>query len=144
MPDCPARRPLNAALGAPPTVACISCPGRAQQMLLHVLATATLLVVLWMPVLATAQTSSEPVQTDSAIQLDGKAAPDSQIRRRIVELLGEIDGFDKVGVSVSNGVVTLAGEVLDNARQTQLTTMIERIDGVVAIENQTLDRKSVV
>ncbi|AUQ48941.1 Small-conductance mechanosensitive channel [Phaeobacter inhibens] len=138
MPDCPARRPLNAALGARPTVACISCPGRAQQILLHVLATATLLVVLWMPVLATAQTSSEPVQTDSAIQLDGKAAPDSQIRRRIVELLGEIDGFDKVGVSVSNGVVTLAGEVLDNARQTQLTTMIERIDGVVAIENQTL------
>ncbi|WP_237028938.1 mechanosensitive ion channel domain-containing protein [Phaeobacter porticola] len=98
----------------------------------------TLTLGLILPQGLIAQSTSEPVQTNNAIQLDSKAAPDTQIRRRIVELLGEIEGFDKIGVGVSSGVVTLSGEVLDNPRQTQLTTMIERIDGVVAIENQTV------
>ncbi|MFV1528601.1 MULTISPECIES: mechanosensitive ion channel family protein [unclassified Phaeobacter] len=109
---------------------------RQSRLALH-LSVMALTFCLLLPHPGAAQATSDPVQTDSAIQLDSKAAPDAQIRRRIVQLLGEIDGFDKVRVSVSSGVVTLSGEVLDNPRQTQLTTMVERIDGVVAIENRT-------
>ena len=85
---------------------------------------------------AFAQTS-EPVQTEGTIEVGDTAKADADIRIRIDNLLHEISGFDAVQVEVSQGVVTVTGEVLDNARQSQLTAILNRVAGVVAIENQT-------
>lgn len=86
---------------------------------------------------ALAQTASDPVQTDSAIEVGDAAVSDTEIRNRIRTLLGQIDGFGAVSVSVTGGVVTLTGQVLDNTKKDELTNIVDRVTGVVAIENNT-------
>lgn len=77
------------------------------------------------------------VQTDGVIEVQTDAAGDAQILQRIQRLLREIDGLSEVTVSVSEGVVTVSGSVLDNAAQDQVTQIVNRVAGVVAIENAT-------
>lgn len=76
-------------------------------------------------------------QNDSVIEVGDGAASDSEISRRITRLLSEIDGFDAVQVDVREGIVKLRGDVLDNTRRAELTSMVRRVDGVVAVENDT-------
>lgn len=84
-----------------------------------------------------AQSSGEALQTDSSIEVGDTAQVDADIRIRITNLLQEIDGFEGVTVDVAQGVVTLGGVVLDNAKQRQLTSIVNRTNGVVAIEDNT-------
>ncbi len=84
-----------------------------------------------------AQTAADPVQTDSLIEVGDAAVRDSAILSRIEKLLAEIDGYSAVKVSVSEGVVRTTGPVIDNAAQERLTQIINRVAGVVALENET-------
>jgi small-conductance mechanosensitive channel len=84
-----------------------------------------------------AQSASTPVQTESSIAVGDTAETDADIATRITSILAEIEGFNDVTTDVSQGVVTLSGPVLDNSRQNQLTSIVSRISGVVAIENNT-------
>ncbi|UWQ43816.1 mechanosensitive ion channel (plasmid) [Leisingera aquaemixtae] len=86
---------------------------------------------------AQAQTTADPVQTDGRIEVGAAAVRDSEILNRIEKLLAEIEGYGAVTVSVSEGVVRITGEVIDNAAQDRLTQIINRVAGVVAIENET-------
>lgn len=86
---------------------------------------------------APAQTQGEPVQTEGAIEVGEAAVSDGEIRERIEMLLSQIDDYGNVGVAVTGGVVTLSGEVLDNRVQDELTAIVNRVTGVVAIENNT-------
>lgn len=92
------------------------------------------LLCLMLAVPAAAQVSSED-QPGGAIVVGDNAITDDQIRQRIVDVLAEIDGYAAVEVSVSSGVVTLTGEVLDSTAEEDLTRIVSRVDGVVAIEN---------
>lgn len=94
-------------------------------------------VLSGLPGLVSAQQASEPAQTEKVIELGSDAASDSEIRSRIERLLHEFDGYDKVRVSVSEGVVTLSGTVIDNAAQTLLTQFADRVEGVVAVNDTT-------
>ncbi|WP_239479940.1 mechanosensitive ion channel domain-containing protein [Actibacterium sp. 188UL27-1] len=81
---------------------------------------------------------TEPAQLDGTIEVGDAATADGQIRDRIQALLSQIDGFDQVRITVSQGVVTAEGEVLDNARRSQLSQILGRVAGVVAIEDNTI------
>ena len=83
-----------------------------------------------------AQSASETAQPDSAIVVGEAAISDRQIRQRIEQVLGEIDGYGAVEVTVSAGVVRLTGVVLDGTAEEELTRIVGRVDGVVAIENE--------
>ncbi|MEM1064656.1 MAG: mechanosensitive ion channel family protein [Pseudomonadota bacterium] len=83
-----------------------------------------------------AQTASETNATTAEIEVGSRAATDREIAARIRQVLSEIEGYDRVDVSVSAGVVTLAGEVIDGAAEDELTQIISRVAGVVAIENE--------
>lgn len=85
------------------------------------------------PGLGWAQSTAEPVQTQNVIEVGSDAVSDGEIRGRIQRLLREIDGYDDVRVTVSEGVVRLEGRVIDNAAQDQLTKIVDRVAGVVAI-----------
>lgn len=87
-------------------------------------------------VLPTAAQVSGEDQPGGAIVVGDNAVTDDQIRGRIVEVLAEIDGYAAVQVSVSSGVVTLTGEVLDSTAEEELTGIVSRVDGVVAIANE--------
>ncbi|SHH02506.1 mechanosensitive ion channel family protein [Cognatishimia maritima] len=84
-----------------------------------------------------AQSATEAVQTEGTIAVGDEAIGDDEILRRIQKLLAEIDGYEDVSVAVSSGVVRLTGEVIDNVTQDRLTQIINRVIGVVAIENET-------
>ncbi len=106
-------------------------------MNLPLLRTGLLISLLLLGFAAGAQTTGDPIQTDGTIEVGDAAVSDGEIRQRIATLLGQIDGFQNVSVGVSGGVVTLSGQVLDNAKRDELTAIVDRVAGVVAIENRT-------
>ncbi len=64
------------------------------------------------------------------------APADSRIRKRIEAVLGQIDGLERVEVTVTAGVVTLTGGV-DNARAARdVLDLVRRTEGVVYVQEQ--------
>lgn len=82
---------------------------------------------------AVAQTSDQP---EGTIAVEGDAIADAAIANRIRAILRELEGFEKVGVSVSSGIVTLRGTTLDAASGERLSELAGRVEGVVAIRNE--------
>ncbi|MFI8451444.1 CBS domain-containing protein [Streptomyces erythrochromogenes] len=69
--------------------------------------------------------------------------PDSEIRRRVTdEVLGEALGIPAgdVEVHVVDGIVTLEGRVGSRSRLTALVSLVERLDGVVAVVSRVTAR----
>jgi small conductance mechanosensitive channel len=85
---------------------------------------------------AVAQNASDIDQAESAIEVGENAITDGEIRTRILGLIREIDQFRNVTVEVSEGVVTLRGRVLDSTARAELVSIVNRITGVVAVENE--------
>ena len=99
------------------------------------------LLCLALPLGALAQTTDQPSGT---IEVGGDAQSDAAIANRIRRILGELEGFDDVSVTVSKGIVTLRGTTLDTATATRLNDLVGRVQGVVAIENQVAETTDVV
>lgn len=78
---------------------------------------------------------AEPPRTiDSSDK--SNANSDLAIQHRIVEKLKkEIDGFEKIEIQVSGGVVTLAGTVRYEAVKSNVALLTRNCDGVVQIHN---------
>ena len=100
-----------------------------------------LIVCLLIPLGLLAQTSDQPTGT---IAVEDNAQADAAIANRIRDILGELDGYDDVSVTVSSGIVTLRGTTLDMSSATRLNELVGRVQGVVAIENEVLETTDVV
>jgi small-conductance mechanosensitive channel len=100
---------------------------------------AGLLIGLALP--GAAQVSGQPSGT---IEVEDSADRDAAIAVRIRDILGELDGYDDVTVTVSSGIVTLRGTTLDTATARRLNELIGRVAGVVAIENRVVETTDVV
>jgi small-conductance mechanosensitive channel len=83
-------------------------------------------------------------QPGSAIAVDDSAEKDAAIAIRIRDILGELEGFDDVTVTVTSGIVTLRGTTVDQATGQRLTALVGRVEGVVAIENEVVETTDVV
>lgn len=102
---------------------------------------ATLLAVaLCGPVLA----QTEGSQPDGTITVESDRAQDFATRDRIMDILGQLEGYDDVRATVSNGIVTLRGTVVDATRISALNELVARVEGVVAIENTVAESTDVV
>ncbi|MBY4893439.1 mechanosensitive ion channel [Rhodobacteraceae bacterium N5(2021)] len=102
---------------------------------------ATLIAVsLCGPILAQTQGS----QPDGTIAVESDRAQDFATRDRIMAILGQLDGYDDVRATVSNGIVTLRGTVVDASRIGALNELVARVEGVVAIENTVTESTDVV
>jgi small-conductance mechanosensitive channel len=99
----------------------------------------TALSLLSAPVLA--QTGDQPSGT---IAVEDSATQDAAIAVRIRDILGELEGYEDVTVTVSSGIVTLRGTTLDNAAAVRLNEIVGRVVGVVAIENEVVETTDVV
>lgn len=73
-----------------------------------------------------------------AISVQDNAATDLAILNRISSILGQVDDFDRVDVQVDAGIVSLRGEVTEQSATERLKSLIARIDGVVAIQDNVL------
>lgn len=102
---------------------------------------ATLLAALLCgPLLA----QTEGSQPDGTISVESDRAQDFATRDRIMAILGQLDGYDDVRATVSNGIVTLRGTVVDATRIGALNDLVARVEGVVAIENTVAESTDVV
>ena len=95
------------------------------------------------PIAATAQTATT-TQLSGTIAVDDSATSDAAIAQRIRSILQELDGYEDVTVAVSSGIVTLRGTTLNTARSNELTGLVARVAGVVAIENEVFETTDVV
>jgi len=95
-----------------------------------------LLVCLLQPLVAFAQTNTQP---NSTIEISDSAATDAAIATRIRDILSRLEGYGDVTVTVSSGIVTLRGETLDADTAARLNGLVSRVTGVVAIENKVVE-----
>lgn len=100
-----------------------------------------LLLCLLLPLGAVAQTADQPTGT---IAITDDAAADAAIANRIRAILGELEGFGDISVTVSSGIVTLRGTTLDATGAARLNEIAGRVEGVVAIENEVTETTDVV
>lgn len=96
-----------------------------------------LAVLLLPPTAGFAQTAPDAEPTDEAIAVGYSAPNDAAIQTRLSNLLDEFGGYADVQVTVTEGIVTLTGDVIDNAAQDQLAELVNRVDGVIAITDNT-------
>lgn len=100
-----------------------------------------LVLCLMIPLGAAAQdTSGQPTGT---IAVQDSASDDRAIAKRIRDILAELDGYANVTATVSAGIVTLTGTTVDAQKAKQLTDLVGRIEGVVAIENEVTETTDV-
>ena len=99
-----------------------------------------LLFCLLLPVTLVAQTD----QPTGTITVEDSATADAAIANRIRDILGELDGYLDISVTVSSGIVTLRGTTLDASKATDLNDLVGRVQGVVAIENQVSETTEVL
>lgn len=99
------------------------------------------LLLALLPVYAAAQQSDQP---DGTITVEDSAQQDAAIAVRIRDILGELEGYEDVTVTVSSGIVTLRGTTVDTATATRLNEIARRVQGVVAIKNEVQETTDVV
>lgn len=92
-----------------------------------------LLILLLLPSLTPAQDEGGPSGTIAA---ENDAQADAGIAVRIREILAELGGYEDVTVTVSEGIVTLRGTANSMTEVEDLTELVTRIEGVVAIKNE--------
>jgi small-conductance mechanosensitive channel len=99
----------------------------------------SLVLLLAAPALAQNGTITISEGASAATQAESDAA----IANRIRDIVHALDGYEDVTVSVRAGVVTLRGSTLDASLVDRLDTLVERVDGVVAIDNNVVLSTSV-
>lgn len=100
-----------------------------------------LLITLLLPAVSLAQTNDQPA---GEISVEDSAVQDAAIAVRIRDILGELEGYEDVTVTVTSGIVTLRGTTLDSERIARLNALTGRVKGVVAIENEVTETTDVV
>ena len=98
--------------------------------------TLTVCLLLALTPIYSPASAQEAEQPEGVITVEGDAAADAAIANRIRDILGALEGFEKVTVSVSSGIVTLRGTTLDASSAARLSDLAARIEGVVAIRNE--------
>ena len=83
------------------------------------------------------QDAEGPITTENVDQLD------ADIAIRIREILGELGNYEDVTVTVSEGIVTLRGTANSAVEASDLSSLANRIEGVVAVKNEVLETRDV-
>lgn len=103
----------------------------------------SLLIFLLLAFPVNAQDSAK-AQPTGTIEVEDSAQQDAAIAVRIRDILGELNGYDDVTVTVSSGIVSLKGSALDQATIGRLGELVSRVDGVVTIENSVAETTDLV
>jgi small conductance mechanosensitive channel len=101
-------------------------------------------IVIILPVPATAQallseansTAGSEEPPSEKISPDAGPEDDRAIERRLRDVVSKIEGLEGIKVEVAAGVVTLQGEALSTEARKEAEKLAERIEGVVAVNNE--------
>lgn len=81
-------------------------------------------------------TKADGAKLDKPIELEHSKQNDLQIKKRLTQIYSELDGLKELQVSVSNGVVTLKGNVDSKAAEQKALDFSRNIQGVIEVQNQ--------
>ena len=79
-----------------------------------------------------AQEATDPIQPP--IEAEDVGANDQIIAERLEGIFNEIDGFGDINISIDSGVVSLSGNIENQAMGNRASAIAQRISGVVAVE----------
>lgn len=85
-----------------------------------------------------------PSNIDGPISATDNQIQDAAIAQRLRDILSELGGFDDVTVTVASGIVTLRGTTLSAEDTARLDGIVDRMEGVVAVENQVTETGDVM
>lgn len=88
-------------------------------------------------------TTESEAPADEKISPDAGPEDDRAIERRLRDVLSNIDGLEGITVGVEAGVVTLQGEALSAEVRKEAEKLAERIEGVVAVNNEIIEIRDV-
>jgi small-conductance mechanosensitive channel len=86
--------------------------------------------------LAQQQAEEQAVEPASVIEATPHELSDPTIQRRIEDIYAQIDALANVGVSVQQGVVTLSGQVSNEAQAQKALGLANRLEGIVTVEDE--------
>lgn len=95
-----------------------------------------LMLALAAPATAQAPQDNPPQGLGGAISTRDDRATDLAIQNRILGILAQMPEFDGLRVRVDAGIVSMTGEVTELEAVARLQTLLSRVEGVVAIEEQ--------
>ncbi len=93
----------------------------------------SLIVALLAPAVTVAQEEVAPTTTISA---ESSPDLDRQIEARLTSIFASLDGLESVSVDVSEGVVTLSGEVFEREAEERALEVAARTADVVSVQNE--------
>lgn len=86
--------------------------------------------------LAVQPTEGQAVGPTSVIEAAPRDLTDATIQHRIKDIYAQIDTLAKVSVSVQEGVVTLSGQVSNEAQAQKALGLANRVQGIVTVEDK--------
>lgn len=91
------------------------------------------LTMFFAPPLTAQEAETGPTGT---IATQSDSSTDAAMAVRIRQILSELGGFEDVTVTVAEGIVTLRGTANSLSEATELSGLVTRVEGVVAIKNE--------
>ncbi len=102
------------------------------------------MLIVSCPVLAKKNGAETLATPEKAIKVEHSREQDIAIRNRLKEIFSELDGFNSLSVSVSNGIVTLTGKIASKQSEDKALELAEQLEGVVEVDNQLSVSQSVI
>ncbi|WP_431064946.1 mechanosensitive ion channel domain-containing protein [Methylotuvimicrobium sp.] len=89
------------------------------------------------------ETNGSAPAPDKVITVTHLKQNDKKIEKRLQEIFSELDNLKNIKVSVSNGVVTLEGEIVSKAAETRAIQFAQQIESVVEVESRLIFDQSI-
>lgn len=96
----------------------------------------TFSVALCFGAFAQSEDAAPITASEAIINADTSVIDDADIDLRIERILAELDGMNRVYVTVNSGVVTVRGEVTEASLAEQAIDLASRVEGVVTVRNE--------
>lgn len=92
--------------------------------------------------LITGTNEQSALDAKKVITTESNTQHDEKLRKRLQEIFSELNELNKLGIAVSNGVVTLSGEADSSTVEAKALQFARQLEGVVDVENEiTINRR---
>lgn len=75
-------------------------------------------------------------KTEKVIEVNSSAHDDKKIQKRLEKIFSELENLQNIKILVSNGIVTLQGDVSASSTKTKALQLAQQVAGVVEVENE--------
>lgn len=80
-------------------------------------------------------TESAP-KTEKVIEVNSSAHDDKKIQKRLEKIFSELENLQNIKITVSNGIVTLRGDISSSSTKSKALQLSQQVEGVVEVENE--------